>query len=328
MKRYLLFLLCALLTLSVACIQITPKVPEATEEPIAQVTEPAEATPAPTEAVTDAPTETPGEPATDAPTEPTGTENCDQLGLPKAFNVYEEVGWNVAEAEMFRCDLDGDGKEERVSFRLDEENDTTRIMVDDLSIELDVSCMLERVILADLDPTVPGLNLLVVIDEASDDLVTTELHLIDGALVKGTVIGCGISAGDGKLYLSRGTDILGTKEGVDTCSGMAFTPDTGWFTCWAPTDDEIIENRDELIEYGVLLHTVREVPCTINGNPAKLAKDVYVYMTGFNEDLLAEVCTLDGKTARIQFGITDDGWPYTIDGVSQDEYFDNIFYAD
>ena len=328
MKRTILFLLCALLTLSVACIQIIPKDPDPTAEPVAQVTEPVEITPAPTEAVVEVPTETPGEPATEAPSEPTGTENCDKLGLPMEYDVYEEVGWNVSEAEMFRCDLDEDGKEERVSFRLDEENDTTRIMVDELSIELDVSCMLERVILCDLDPTVPGLNLLVVIDEASDDLITTEVHLDNGKLVKGTVIGYGISAGNGKLYLSRGTDLLGTKDGVDTCSGMSLTPDTGWFTCWTPTDDEIIENRDELIEYGVLLHTVREVPCTINGSPAKLAKDVCVYMTGFNEDLLVEVCTLDGKTAQIQFEMTDDGWPYTIDGVSQEEYFDNLFFAD
>lgn len=324
MKRTILFLLCSLLALGTACTRIQLPPVENTQEPIAQSPGSAE----PSVQDTAAPTETVVGIQTEAPTEPTGTENCDNPGLPKEFDVYKEVGWNVAEAEMFRCDLDEDGKEERVSFRLDEADDTTRILVDDLSIELDVSCMLYRVILCDLDPAKPGLNLLVVIDEASDDLVTTEVHLENGALVKGTVVYDGVSTDGKQLYLSRRTDILGTKYGSDTCSGESLTPDTGWFTCWTPTDDEIIEERDDLIEYGDLLHTVREVPCTINGKAAKLAKDVYIYMTGFNEEHLVEARTLDGKTVQIQFGLTDDGWPYTIDGVSQDEYFDNIFYAD
>ena len=73
----------------------------------------------------------------------------------------------------------------------------------------------------------------------------------------------------------------------------------------------------------------------IDGDPDFIPADSYVYKVRFHEDRdLVEVCMEDGRIAEIVFDGTEseDGtylqWPYTIDGVDQEQYFDNLLFAD
>ena len=155
------------------------------------------------------------------------------------------------------------------------------------------------------------------------------MHLENGKPVKGAITEGVFVGEDGKLTMYRRSEFLGTKFGHCGCSGENLLPESEWYDVWYPSEDEIMNERYELIEYGDLLHTVREIPCTINGKSAKLAKDSYFYMTRFNPtEKLAEVCTLDGVTATVAFTLDDNDWPYLIDGVPQDDCFDNIMYFD
>ena len=81
--------------------------------------------------------------------------------------------------------------------------------------------------------------------------------------------------------------------------------------------------KDALIKASILIHVMRPVPCTIDGESAVLPMDTYVYRTRYlaSRDLM-EVVTLDGTVALIAF--TLEGETYLIDGVPQTEYFDNL----
>ena len=255
-------------------------------------------------------------------------ETEDESGLPIVYNVYEEVGFSVSEAEMFRRDLDGDGTEEIISFRLDQEEYSTTILIGDRSVFFDESSMLSKVILTDLDPATPWINLLVEIDYASDDFFTTEIHLENGVPVKGAQTGAVYVSGKTQLMFER-TDFLGTRSGSCGFHGEQLTPDSDWYDCDVPFAEQLAAEHGEMIECGRLYHTVREVPCTINGKNAKIAKDSYIYMTRFNPSAkLAEVCTMDGITAFIAYSFAEDTWEYRIGGIPQDDLFDNLFYAD
>ena len=293
-----------------------------------------EAEPAPTQAVVSGTfSELVSEfgPATDAPATATAepvAATPDTSDLPIVYNVYEEVGFNVSEAEMFRYDMDGDGKEEVISFRTDEDAYSTTILIGDQSLLFDESSMLRQVILIDLDPATPWVNLLVEIDYASDDYFTTEVHLVNGVPVKGAVVGAVYVFGKTQLMYER-TDFLGTKSGSCGFHGEKLTPDSDWYDCEVPSAEELANERNDLIEYGRLCHAVKEIPCTINGKNAKIAKDSYIYMTRFMPSgQLAEVRTLDDVTVVISYAEDHEDWVYRIGGIPQDELFDNLFYAD
>ncbi len=336
MNRLITVILSFVLLCTVGCTMLTQDPPSAvqTEATDMQTDETASAEDEPVILQTPAaePEETQSE-ATEIPQSADPTASPDLSFRPITFDVYREVGWNVSEATMFRCDIDLDGETEDISFRLDEENDRTVIGIGKEKIELD-GIQFGRALLIDLDPTTPYINLLVSIDEASDDYITTELHLADGKIVTGAVVYdlCYWDESTQKLMFYERSDMLGTKDGVRSYSGENLMPDSDWIElCDIPTQDEIENRRDELIEMGVLLHTIREVPCEINGLPAKIAKDAYVYMLGFNADRnVAEICTEDGIAARIRMPMceTDDYWGNLIEGLPVTDYFDNLFFAD
>lgn len=322
MKKTAVLLSCLVLLACLACTAV-PSPGENPDQIVIATESAALPTPGQTESGEQTAAAQPGEPEQQT-AQPTGAP-----GLPIVYNVYEEVGGNVSEAEMFRYDIDFDGKEEVVSFRIDIENDDTIIRIDEKEVLFDFSSQLIEVILIDLDPETPWVNLLVEIDFASDDYVTTEMHLENGEPVKGVQTeGVSVDENGGIVGYFR-TDFLGTRSCRCTCSGEALTPDTVWLDCWYPSEQEIAEEFDELVEYYDLQITKREVPCTINGKTAKIAKNSYVYLKRINfRDGLAEICTVDGITAIVSYYEEEGGWGYQIDGLSQDEYFDNILYAD
>ena len=209
------------------------------------------------------------------------------------------------------------------------------ISVGDKPVKLSYGAGLEQVILLDLDPSPARLNLLVVYNTGSDDYETAELHMENGRFVRGPVIYayCHFD-GDTVRGFSTQTDILGTKMGERTYHGEDLTPDSEWYDCEViPSEDEITSDRANLIEFGQLLHLVRDLPCTIDGADTVIPAGSYIYMTRWHESgTLAEIKTEDGTTALVDVREADPNDPdlygYLIDGVMQYEYFDNIIFAE
>lgn len=332
MRRISAILLCALLLLPLACAKRKPTEIGIATEPVAdpiaietaKIPEPSDATPDVTSApqigtTGEDPAETPEAERTETP----------QTQAYSALPIECKIDWEQKEGELIRFDIDSDGREETISYRMDVENDDTIILIDEKEVLFDFSAQLTEVILIDLDPETPWVNLLVEIDFASDDYVTTEVHLVNGEPVKG-VRTEGVSVDEnGRVVVYFRTEFLGTRSCSCTCSGEALTPDTVWLDCWYPSEQEIAESFDELVEFYELQIAKRDVPCTVDGKEAKIPKDSYVYLRRINlQEKLAEICTVDGITAIVAFTEDEESWRYLIDGVSQDEYFDNILYAD
>lgn len=290
---------------------------EAPSEPLPAQTEPEQPTPEPEQ-----PTPEP-EPPTP---EPDPTPYAPDLS---ALPIQYIVDWQQKEATMFTFDIDYDGVAETISYRLDDDIDVTYLFVDEEKIVFSRSSDLNRVILTDLDPETPWVNLLVVIDWGSDDYFTTEVHPENGALQTGVEREFVALSNDGRLISYERTDLLGTKDGVRYVHGEKLEPDSEWLEVWVPSEEELKTHRKDLIEGGTLLHTKRAVNCRIDGRPDTIKKGSYVYMTRYHESgMLVEVKTEDGRTALIAVDCDPEGSRYLIGGRSQDKVFDNIFYAD
>lgn len=323
MKR-LLILICAAALLA-ACVvpashaartEPTPPPEAPAPDPIAVIDPTADAP------EVDAPT---SEEPTPAPDEPTPDEPD---GLPLVFLYYEQEDW-PAEGEMFAFDTDGDGTEEVFSYRLNEDAWTTELSAGNLRYTVIEGAALYGAILIDLDPADGVWNLIVSVDEASDDYVTLELHPENGALVCGGMFYGLCTLENGKLWVSERSDVLGTRFGARTYSGVPLTPDSLWLTEeFIPTAESIARERSELIEVGVLLITARELPCTIDGEAVRLPKGTALWVTGFKaDDSEVSVKLEDGRTALIAIECEEE-FGYRIAGVPQEEYFENLFYAD
>lgn len=247
------------------------------------------------------------------------------------YDFYEQDDWEtLSEGTMFQADLDQDGQAEPVSFVKDPETWTTLILWNNSPVLLEGDELVEAAVL-DLDPESPFYNLLVTIDYGSDSYVTVELHPENGELVRGNSVGGGWYWEDG-LYFFERTDFLGTADGQRTYSTDELTPDSEWLTMsYVPSEEEMAdeEEREFLIDGGLLLHTVQAVPCAIDGAPGTIPADSYVYRTRFHAgDYCTEVCLADGTLAQISCTMGENGWPFLIDGQEADAYFDNLFYAD
>lgn len=307
MKRFWIGLFCILLALGTACAP-------GAKNPAAKTDFPA---------VTDAGAEEPPSHSPE-PEQPAGPE------LPLVFNLYDAYGFSAVEGTMFEYDFDRDGTPEPITFSLDPEADTTTIAAGEQSVTLGVSSMLDSAILLDLDPESPRLNLLVVIDEASDDYVTTELHLENGALTAGPVTYGRAAWADGKLKVCEPFDLLGTMIGERVYGGDSMEPESDWIALTdALTEEELNESFDDLKEFGTLLHTAHRLPCETDGAQAWIAEDSYVYCRRARVDRTeAELVTLDGVVAVIRPVYDSETETYRIDGVNVEDYFDNLFYAD
>lgn len=257
-------------------------------------------------------------------------------GLFRFWDYDEQNGYSEAPTEgvLFVCDFDGDGTEDEIRYEI--HGSSVAFSVGKASVDVAFGAGLEQAILLDLDPDSARLNLLVVCNTGSEDYETAELHMENGRFVRGPVIWAYCNFDNGTLYGSATqTDILGTKFGGRAYHGENLTPDSEWFDCDViPDDIPTARDRESLIENGKLLHLVRDLPCTIDGEAAVIPAGTYIYMTRWHESLtLAEIRTEDGTiTALVTVERADPNDPelygYLIDGETQDTYFDNIFYAD
>ena len=306
--------------------------PKSTAKKKVTATPKATATPEPVAA-----SEPPTEPV--ATLEPTASESSDEIEassatpkpetkLPIQYDVYSEAGWEAVEADMFSYDFDLDGIEEIFSFKLDKDQRTTTILVGDTNITLNEGDNFISAILIDLDPASPHLNLLVVIDRASDDYETIELHLENGVLKRGKKIDGDCAWRDGALWFFERMDIFSTAFGKRTYSGDALTPNSEWLTMThIPSVKEMETDRETLIELGILLHVIRELPCVIDGQETSLPEGTYIYRLRYNDKgTQIVVSTLDGVEAVIK--LTNNRYEYLINGEPESEFFDNIFMAD
>ncbi len=249
------------------------------------------------------------------------------------YRLFDQPDWQaLTSAVMFEADLDGDGAAEPVSFACDEDEDVTAVTWGESTLLLDEGSDFVEAAILDLDAGSPFLNLLLVIDYGSDSYITIEAHPENGQLVKGTVIQGDWSWEEGALWFYERTDFLGTEFGKRTYGGDDLHPDSPWLTMtYIPTAEEWAQEEDLqfLMDGGTLLHTIRPVPCTMDGAPGLIPADVCLYRLRFrDDDSLTEVALLDGTVAQIAYTVGEDGWPYLIDGLEMDAYFDNLFFAD
>ena len=271
---------------------------------------------------------------------PGSTETPGDTAVPRVsapflhYRFYDQPNWEkLTSAVMFSADLDQDGKAEPVSFAKDEDADITYITWGRSRALLEEGADFVEAAVLDLDPASPFYNLLVVIDYGSDSYVTIELHPENRLLVVGNSVQGSWEWENDALWFYERTDFLGTAFGQRTYSGDGLTPDSEWLTmCEIPTaeDLESEEDREFLIDGGTLLHTIRPVPCTVDGQPSLIPADTYLYRLRFrrNEDDLTEVALPDGTVAQIACTVGEDGWPYLIGGMEMERYFDNLFFAD
>ena len=315
MKRAILIALCIALALCIAC--------KKTDAP--------EATPAPGSEEVSVSVNT-GDPASTAGT--TSDEPfiwTDTSDLPLEYYTFDEVGFEADEAVMFNYDFDRNGTPEEIGFRLDRENRTCTIHAGTRSITLEEVATLDTGIITDLDPESPRLNLLVVVDAWEGDYSTVELHIENGALTAGKTLKCycWMDEENKTVWFSERGDMLGTQYGDRTYHGDDLVPDSEWLLVSEVLDDAELEaGKEELIDSGFLMELMKDMPCTVDGQPDTLKKGDMIYLLQFKDTCEeAEVRSLSGKTARITF-TCDDGYTYKINGVAVDAYFEMLYYQD
>lgn len=251
--------------------------------------------------------------------------------------TYDEA---PREGVLFRCDFDGDGTIEEITYEI--KKSSIRISVLGQSTEIAFSVPHEyadgvyEAILTDLDAESPILNLVLVYYSWESGCDSIELHMEKGKLVKGTNVSAGwasLNAENNALVMQEDTELFGTQQGVRTYSGDGMHPDSEWLTlAGGVTEEKLSSEREELIEAGKLLHLRRDLPCMIDGETAVIPAGSYLYVLRYHEsETLVEICTEDGTTATVTVERADPNDPelyeFLIDGVMQEEYFDNIFFA-
>ena len=271
-------------------------------------------------------------PATDAPA---ATDAPQPEEAPPALRslLRYEFG-DLAEGPMFSFDLDQDGVAETFSYALRPDDDwATAILMDDDRIVLADGDEPVWAEIVDLDPESPYYNLLMVLDYGSDSYGTVELHPENGQLVRGKSIFGDYRITDDGLRFSERTDLLGTDFGYRTYRGDELVPDSVWLDMKPPTEAELQGDLPDLIEFGTVIHCAKAVPCVIDGQAATLPAGTCLYGLRFMDpevDLVMEVRTLEGVVARLLF-YDDEDEPHDPDRIytgEQDEYFDNLFWAD
>lgn len=308
MMRIILFLLVLLLT--AGCRSAAPLANEGPAATDAPALSPASAAPA----------------ATDAP--------LAEEALPALRSLLRYEFTDLSAGQMFSFDLDQDGVEESFSFALRPDDEwATVISMDRDTIILEDGDEPIRAEIVDLDPESPFYNLLIVLDYGSDSYGTVELHPENGRLVRGKSIFGDYRIADDGLRFSERTDLLGTNFGYRTYHGDELISDSVWFDMKPPTEEELKGDLTDLIDFGTVIHCAKPVPCVIDGQATTLPAGTCFYGLRFMDpevDLVMEVRTLEGVVAQLFFYDDEDEPhdPYRIYDSEQDEYFDNLLWAD
>lgn len=301
MKKSFLLLFLAVLLLSVACA-VTPNGGDELH------TVPPEATAQPTD-------ETP----TDAPT---NVPNADA-----ALPLYWSSDAGESQQVLFRYDLNGDGVEEEISYATaDEYGDECTITAGTSSVTVTLDWVSNAMLVA----ADGGFGLLVSGDMCSSDYATYQFLYADGALTKIPEIWGSLEYADGVITIYESYDILGTRTAGRVYTGFPLTTDTDVLEAYyVPSDKELQDDWASCVEYGMVLHTIKDIPALLDGAASTIPANSYLYVLRWDEALnWCEVQVVDGGCYRIEIThLPDETWMNCIGGLSEDTYFDNIQYA-
>lgn len=240
----------------------------------------------------------------------------DLSGLPIEVNSYLQFGEYPTKGHLFTFDLDYDRTPEEISFTTDYQEGTITVFAGDRSIVIERAADEFSFILIDLDPETPYANVIAVIDGVTFVLRPEGDQLMDNVF-SGTVY-----CDNGVLYRDEPFLLLGARSGFCACSGEDLTPEGDWWQDdYIPTEDEIEDEFDYLADASILLQVIRDLPCWIDEEEAVLSKGTYLYVLGIDPIAKSvKVATTDGVEAIITF-TGDDDLGYSINDVSQEEYF-------
>lgn len=258
-------------------------------------------------------------------------------------------GCSVPEGTAVAADLDGDGVNERVSWRaIDQDGlDALALTVElpggeVLSYRMDLSYAYGVYIL-DLDGD-GVLEILATGDCMSDDYITWCLRLSGGALREvlfpdadrgentDGYFRCGYglltSVEGNRLILTGSQDMLGTWM---ASRAFALTPEYRF-----EFDDDGLwrralgdDSEEDLWMYRALT-TAMELPYTdAGGQPAVLAPGEQLIITATDKRTLAQFVTREGVAGA--FSISEDyesGWEHLVDGIPERDCFEFLPYAD
>ena len=171
-----------------------------------------------------------------------------------------------------------------------------------------------------------------------DGMNTVKLLQVQDGRVRSsrTATDVSVSLSGGTLYMTRRCWLMGTYFGSCAYTDRG-TPETS--PAWYETGVlDLVKDmpREERIEEHWLLHTVRDLPCTIDRRAETIEAGTYVYFLRWKaSDDLAEVMTEDGRIATLTFTPEYDRYldgttyvrAYLIDGVDAETYFDNLNMA-
>jgi hypothetical protein len=242
-------------------------------------------------------------------------------------------------------DLNGDGEPVRVSVygytpvnvvTGEEGESELTVQIGACEWKINEKLVMDSGIYIDLDPNDGHGNLLLSTTRADGTERTYELHLEKNAEAFGDrrdsfTLVCGHTA-EGRCTIEYGTDMekllylckpapLGSIDAQRVVSGEALQPESDWWIVprYVYSSEK---DRDWLVQHGELQHLIRALPCEIDGKPATLEPDTYLYLTRCHESFdRIEFVTEDGsKTILVRL---DGGPASTIDGVPLADYFDN-----
>lgn len=272
-----------------------------------------------------------------------GTAFAEEASDLEVFN-----GRGLEQDAATELDLDGDGAAETVTWHVDTneyEDQSVALEIADAAGKTAVwnSGMLRPigVYASDLDSD-GRIELFVTGDEMSDDYVTFCLRYADGALTQLSFpdvnrgentqqphdYGYGMITqfGDNRLTLEGSQDVLGTYFATRTfaLSGDAFTlnDDGLWHF---PRDF----SNPEMWEYAAL--TVKQsLNATLSdGTEAVLNPGEKLAIIASDKTSIAYFRTQDGRTGSLAIAPdAERGWGMKVNGVSEDELFEYVPYAD
>jgi hypothetical protein len=263
---------------------------------------------------------------------------CNPVGLPICCPA-SALG-KVREGVLFRHDLDGDGTQETISFRQSSEDGDTPVIVciDEAEYpltELEPRDTVDQAILYKPDPASDDLALVVTTQDFMADWNETAILLLHGRevrQVKAETNDAYAYLQDGTLRITARCWLIGTYYGSRVYAGAELEPASEWYETGV-LDRVRDRTREEQIEFNNLFEVVRDLPCTIDGEPAVIEAGTWVYLLRWKDtDDCAEIMTEDGTIAQITFTTDYDAERdyirgYFIDGVDAESYFDNLNMA-
>jgi len=238
--------------------------------------------------------------------------------------------WRELDASQpILADLDGDGEAETVSILVDDERHTTTVTITDgsavLTNEIEVALCGPTCHLGDALTGDGSVELYLSGDMASDDYATEIYRLSDGRLERTELYGTVESAdGSGLVTVNTVVNVLGTYGA--TCQyrmedDFTFAPATPYTI--SRYDGDWADRKLTLIRDGFPALPADQS----DSEPVALPAGTRLMLTETDEQSYAILERADGALFRVEVSRAQDDWRWSIDGVFEEDWFDNLSYA-